>query len=62
MSMAYGFYWGIFYPYCSPPYKPPDGDDETVKGSCFASVGQPENYEGFLYQTAELRSDYILYA
>ena len=50
MSMAYGFYWGVFYPYCSPPYEPPDGNDPVITGSCFAAVGQPENYQGFLYQ------------
>lgn len=58
MSMAYGFYWGIFYPQSSPEYKPPD----ELVGSCFAAVGQPENYQGFLYQTAELLADNILYA
>lgn len=63
MSMAYGFYWGVFYPQFSPPYEPPGGGDKpVVSGSCFAPVGQPEDYKGFLYQTAELRSDYILYA
>lgn len=61
MSMAYGFYWGVFYPVHSPPYDP-GGDDPTVIGSCFAPVGQPEDYKGFLFNTAELRSDYILYA
>ena len=63
MSMAYGFYWGVFYPVHSPPYEPPGGgDDPAVAGSCFAPVGQPEDYKGFLFNTAELRSDYILYA
>lgn len=62
MSMAYGFYWGVFYPYCSPPYEPPDGNDPVITGSCFAAVGQPENYHGFLYQTAELLADNIFYA
>lgn len=61
MSMAYGFYWGVFYPVHSPPYNP-GGDDPTNIGSCFAPVGQPEDYKGFLFNTAELRSDYILYA
>ena len=60
MSMAYGFYWGVFYPYCSPEYKPPD-DKPVTTGSCFAAIGQPENYQGFLYQTAELRNDFYLY-
>lgn len=45
MSMAYGFYWGVFYPVHSPPYDP-GGDDPTNIGSCFASVGQPEDYKG----------------
>ncbi len=63
MSVMYGFYRGVFYPYCSPVYKPPDsGDESETVGSCFAAVGQPENYRGFLYQTAELLADYILYA
>lgn len=63
MSMAYGFYWGVFYPVHSPPYEPPGGgDDLVITGSCFAPVGQPEDYKGFLFNTAELRSDYILYA
>lgn len=60
MSMAYGFYWGVFYPKGSPEYKPPD--DGATTGSCFAAVGQPENYQGFLYQTAELLADNIFYA
>ena len=63
MSMAYGFYWGVFYPVHSPPYDPPGGgDDPVVAGSCFAPVGQPEDYKGFLFDTAELCSDYILYS
>ena len=63
MSMAYGFYWGVFYPVHSPPYEPPGGgDDPAVAGNCFAPAGQPEDYKGSLFDTAELRSDYILYA
>lgn len=63
MSMAYGFYWGIFYPYCSPDYKPPDsGEESDINGDCFAPDGQPEGYKGFLFQGTQLRSDYILYA
>ena len=46
------FYVGVFYPCCSPLYKP-HGDDPT-EGACFAPVGKPENYHGFLSQTAEL--------
>lgn len=61
MSIAYGFYWGVFYPSNSPLYNP-DGDEPVINGACFAAVGQPENYRGFLYQTAELLADYILYA
>lgn len=61
MSMAYGFYWGVFYPVHSPPYDP-GGDETTNIGSCFAPIGQPGDYKGFLFNTAELRSDYILYA
>lgn len=63
MSMAYGFYQGVFYPWNSPIYNP--GGDVPVpetNGVCFAPIGQPENYHGFLYQTAELMADYILYA
>ena len=49
MSMAYGFYWGVFYPQFSPPYEPPGGGDEpVVSGSCFSPVGQPEEYKGFV--------------
>lgn len=62
MSMAYGFYWGIFYPAHSPPYKPDDEDNPSNIGVCFAPAGQPAGYKGFLYQTARLRSNYILYA
>lgn len=61
MSMAYGFYWGIFYPAHSPPYEP-DGEEPVNCGACFAPAGQPEGYKGFLCQTARLCSDYILYA
>lgn len=35
---------------------------EYIDGSCFATVGQPENYRGFLYQTATLLADSYLYA
>ena len=61
MSMAYGFYYGIFYPPCSPVF---DFEDDNPKkdGPCFATIGKPTDYHGFLLQTAELRSDYILYA
>lgn len=59
MSIAYGFYQGVFYFSDSPLYKPQD--EPVVEGSCFAPVGQPENYRGFLYQTAELREDYYLH-
>lgn len=63
MSMAYGFYWGVFYPYCSPPYDPPDnGDDVVMIGVCFVSEGQPADYKGFLLQSAELCSNYFLHA
>ena len=63
MSSAHGFYWGVFYPVHSPPYEPPGGgDDPAVAGNCFAPAGQPEDYKRFLFDTAELRSDYILYA
>ena len=61
MSMAFGFYWGIFYPYCSPPYKPPEGGEELVVGDCIAPIGQPNDYQGYLFETTVLRSDYILY-
>lgn len=62
MSMAYGFYWGIFYPAHSPPYEPPGGGGEpSDSGSCFVPTGQPEDYKGFLYLTAELRKDYYLH-
>lgn len=61
MSIAYGFYQGVFYPLDSPLYDP--GEDVPVTdGVCFAPIGQSENYHGFLYQTAELRANYILYA
>ena len=39
MSMAYGFYWGVFYPVHSPPYEPPGGgDDPAVAGNCLGLV------------------------
>lgn len=61
MSMAYGFYQGVFYPGESPLYDP-GGDVPETNGVCFAPIGQPESYRGFLYQTAELMANYILYA
>lgn len=59
MPIAYGFYQGVFYPGDSPLYDP--HEEPTVDGACFAPVGQPENYRGFLYTTAELREDYYLH-
>lgn len=53
-----GFYYGVFYPSGSPLYDPTG----TIDGDCFAPVGQPENYRGFLYQTATLLADNYLYA
>lgn len=55
-----GFYYGVFYPSDSPLYDPTGG--EYINGDCFATVGQPENYRGFLYQTATLLADSYLYA
>ena len=49
-----GFYYGVFYPSDSPLYDPTGSSGEYVDGNCFATVGQPENYRGFLYQTATL--------
>lgn len=58
-----GFYSGVFYPSDSPLYDPTgSGDIEIIAGDCFAPVGQPENYRGFLYQTATLLADSYLYA
>lgn len=62
MEVSYGFYHGVFYPFDSPLYNPQGSDEPVINGACFAVVGQPENYHGFLYQTAELLADYILYA
>lgn len=56
-----GFYSGVFYPSDSPLYDP-SGGGVTIDGDCFATVGQPENYRGFLYQTATLLADSYLYA
>lgn len=57
-----GFYSGVFYPSDSPLYDPTGDNIEYVNGECFAAVGQPENYCGFLYQTATLLADSYLYA
>lgn len=57
-----GFYYGVFYPSDSPLYDPTGSNGEYVDGNCFATVGQPENYRGFLYQTATLLADSYLYA
>lgn len=63
MFTAYGYYYGIFYPSDSPAYKPPDSEEiPDITGDCFAPIGQPDNYRGFLYQTTKLRADYKLYA
>ena len=62
MSFAVGgFYAGVFYPVNSPLYQPTGGED-LMYGACFAPVGQGVSYRGFLFQTAELREDYYLYA
>lgn len=62
MSFAVGgFYAGIFYPTNSPLYQPTGGED-LVYGACFAPIGQGASYRGFLFQTAELRKDFYLYA
>lgn len=60
MSIAYGFYQGVFYPGNSPLYNP--SDEPVINGACFAPVGQSGDYHGFLYETAELLADYIFYA
>ncbi len=60
-SVVGGFYSGVFYPSDSPLYDP-TGSGEYQNGDCFATVGQPENYRGFLYQTATLLADSYLYA
>ena len=57
-----GFYSGVFYPSDSPLYDPTGGGSEYINGTCFAPVGQPDNYRGFLYQTATLLADSYLYA
>lgn len=57
-----GFYFGVFYPCDSPLYDPTGSSGEIIYGSCFAPVGQPEKYRGFLYQTAVLLADNYLYA
>lgn len=62
-TTASGFYAGVFYSVGSPLYKPSDSDDETlIYGVCFVPIGQGSSYRGFLFQTAELREDYYLYA
>lgn len=55
-----GFYAGVFYPAGSPLYDP--SEDRFVYDSCFAAPGQTSLYHGLLFQTAELREDYYLYA
>lgn len=55
-----GFYSGVFYTSDSPLYEPQGG--EVINGDCFATVGKPDNYRGFLYQTATLLADSYLYA
>lgn len=57
-----GFYYGVFYPSDSPLYDPTGSGGEYIDGSCFVTVEQPENYRGFLYQTATLLADSYLYA
>ena len=60
-SVVGGFYFGIFYPYDSPLYDP-NGSEEIITGSCFAMVGQPKNYRGFLYRDSTLLVDNYFYA
>ena len=50
------FYVGVFYPCCSPLYRP-----EEYDGACFAAIGQPENYHGFLYQEDHMLAAEIFY-
>lgn len=60
MSMAVGFYSGVFYAPDSPLYQP--SQELPVQGECFAAVGQMGNYRGFLFESTELLADYIFYA
>ena len=59
-AMGGGFYAGIFYPETSPLYNP--GTGSLTYGACFAPIGKGALYKGFLFETAELRQDYYLYA
>lgn len=61
-SVVGGFYSGVFYTSDSPLYDPDGGGSTVINGDCFAPVGQPDNYRGFLYQTATLLADSYLYA
>lgn len=62
-TTASGFYAGTFYSVNSPLYDPPEsGDEDFIYSVCFAPIGQSSLYRGFLFQTAELREDYYLYA
>lgn len=62
-ATAAGFYAGVFYSTGSPLYDPPEFDDpDIVYDVCFAPAVDGVEYRGFLFQTAELRADYYLFA
>lgn len=59
MEVMQSFYNGVFFSPNSPVYT---FSFDTIAGNCFAPLGQPSNYRGFLFNEAVLREDFILYA
>lgn len=60
--IGFGFYSGIFYPVCSPLLELPDDNRPAEYGSCFAVIGEENDYKGLLYTTSILLADSYLKA